>query len=167
MAPLALGRRPCYGWRRMESSRFDPFGYRALSAQLARGLAEILAAVNNPAWLNPGPPPTAESARPVTAFISFGPIIDVGGQIYAKLDAITAAVAAAAAQEKKDMAAVDDALAALNTAVQAVSDDLTKFAADLAAALAANDPAALQRGIDGINAAATALNAAVAANQAP
>ena len=60
------------------------------------------------------------------------------------------------------MAAVDDALANLASAVQEVSADLAKYAADLAAA--GGTPQAV---IDQINLMANNLKAAVTANQAP
>jgi hypothetical protein len=80
---------------------FDPFGYTKKLEEITTDLAvlsrkvdalmtqnaAILAAVNKPAWLTPAVPAAATDAA-IT--ITFSPIIDVGGQIYTKLDAISA-----------------------------------------------------------------------------
>lgn len=86
----------------MPEEAFDPFGYTKKLEEITTDLsvlsrkvdalmmqnAAIFAAVNKPAWLTPAVP--AATATDATITITFSPIIDVGGQIYTKLDAITA-----------------------------------------------------------------------------
>jgi hypothetical protein len=62
---------------------------------------------------------------------------------------------------------INTALSNLDAAIQAVADDITKFAADLAAALANNNTAAAQTALDGINSRVATLQGIVTANPAP
>jgi chromosome segregation ATPase len=62
---------------------------------------------------------------------------------------------------------INTALANMDTVIQSVADDLAKFAADLADAIANNNTAAAQAALDGINSRVTALQNVVTANPAP
>jgi hypothetical protein len=151
----------------MADIQFDPFGYRALGNLIAQGIKEIIAAVNNPAWLNPSAPPS--TALAVTAAI-FPPVVDVGGQVYAKLDAITANTVTILSDEGKDMAALDDlnaAVTALTTEVGLVVTNMNTLMTDLTAALAAANPTAIEAAVTGINSQVAALQAAVTADTPP
>lgn len=148
--------------------QFDPFGYRALAAEIAALKTAILAAVNSPTWLSPGTATSTALLPPLpTTVLSFAPIIDVGGQIYDKLDAITANTVTILSDEDKDMAAIDDlntAVAALTTEVGVVVTNMNTLMADLTAALAANNSTAIETAVTGINAQVAALQAAVTAD---
>ena len=144
----------------MASQQFDPFGYRALAA----AIASLRVAVDHPAWLNPSP------AIGVTVGVIYPPIIDVGGQIYAKLDAIITNTATIISDEDKDMAALDDlnaAVTALTNEVQVVVTNMNTLMTDLQAALAAANPTAIEAAVTGINNQVAALQAAVSADTPP
>lgn len=84
-----------------------------------------------------------------------------------QLDRIERKLDLVLAKETKEMATIADIQAAV-TAEKTVEDSvvtlLQTLSADLKAALAANDPAALQAVVDSINTNAAALAAAVTAN---
>ena len=151
----------------MASQQFDPFGYRALAAaitSLGTQLTALRAEIDHPAWLNPSP-----TVRE-TVGVAYPPIIDVGGQIYAKLDAIIANTTTIISDEDKDMAALDDlnaAVTALTNEVQVVVTNMNTLMTDLQAALAAANPTAIEAAVTGINNQVAALQAAVSADTPP